>query len=120
MAGAAGQGEKLNVFISYSRDDLKFADQLDLALSLTGFDINIDRQSIPGGVEWEKRLVALIRDAGTVVFVLSPSSAGSSHRAWEVEQAHALGKRIIPVVCRALGEASGAATTCEPGRHLFL
>jgi hypothetical protein len=32
MAGAAGQGGKLNVFISYSRDDLDFADQLDASL----------------------------------------------------------------------------------------
>jgi len=37
MAEAAGQGDKLNVFISYSRDDLDFADQLDAALGLAGF-----------------------------------------------------------------------------------
>src|SRR5271169_4525957 len=87
MAEAAGRGDKLNVFISYSRDDLGFADQLDAALGLAGFGTSIDRQGISGGEEWEKRLGALIRDADTIVFVLSPSSARSKTCAWEVEEA---------------------------------
>jgi len=34
----AGPSGKLNVFISYSRDDLEFADQLDASLQLGGFE----------------------------------------------------------------------------------
>jgi formylglycine-generating enzyme required for sulfatase activity len=97
----AGHG-KFKVFISYSRDDLDFADQLDAALKLLGFEVTIDRESIPGGDEWRRRLSILIREADTVVFVLSPSSAESSMCAWEVEQATGLGKHIVPVVCRPL------------------
>ena len=106
MTEAARQGDKLNVFISYSRDDLAFADQLDAALGLAGFDTTIDRHGISGGEEWKKRLGALIRDADTVVFVLSPSSARSKICAWEVEEAVRLGKRILPVLCRPLEGAS--------------
>jgi predicted heme/steroid binding protein len=102
MAGVTGQGDKLNVFISYSRDDLGFADQLDASLQLGGFETTIDRRGISGGEDWKARLGALIRDADTVVFVLSPSSALSSICAWEVEEAVRLGKRIIPTLCRAL------------------
>jgi hypothetical protein len=40
----------------------------------------------------------LIRDADTIVFVLSPSSAGSPVCAWEAKEAASLGKRIIPVL----------------------
>jgi hypothetical protein len=40
---------KLRVFISYSRDDLKFADQLDDALKACGFECLIDRHGISGG-----------------------------------------------------------------------
>ena len=101
MAEAARQGDKLNVFISYSRDDLAFADQLDASLQLAGFETTIDRRGISGGEDWKTRLGALIRDADTVVFVLSPSSARSEICAWEVEEAVRLGKRIIPVLCRA-------------------
>src|SRR5271166_5790668 len=106
MAEAAGQGDKLNVFISYSRDDLAFADQLDAALRLTGFGTSIDRLDISGGEEWRNRLGALIRDADTVVFVLSPSSARSEMCGWEVAEAVRLAKRILPVLCRPLEGAN--------------
>ena len=66
---------KLRVFISYSRDDLYFADQLDMAFNACGFECVIDRHSISGGENWKRRLANLIREADTVVFVLSPISA---------------------------------------------
>jgi WD40 repeat protein len=97
--------EKLHVFISYSRDDLGFADQLAAGLRVGGVDPTIDRQGISGGEDWRSRLGSLIRDAETVVFVLSPSSARSETCAWEVEEAARLGKRIVPVVCRPLENA---------------
>lgn len=97
---------KLRVFISYSRDDLDFSDQLDAALQLLSFETSVDRHAISGGEAWKQRLGNLIREADTVVFVLSPASAASGICAWEVDEAHRLGKRIIPVLCRALGDAS--------------
>lgn len=106
MAEVSRQSERLNVFISYSRDDLGFSDQLDHALGLTGFDTTIDRLGISGGEDWKSRLGNLIRDSDTVAFVLSPSSAVSEICAWEVEEAIRLGKRIIPVLCRPLEDVS--------------
>jgi len=105
MAESAQQGGKLNVFISYSRRDLAFADQLDACLQLGGFETTIDRRAISGGEDFKARLGALIRDADTVLFVLSRSSAQSRVCAWEVEEAIRLGKRIIPVLRRPLGDA---------------
>jgi TPR repeat protein len=99
-------GGKLRVFISYSRDDLKFADQLDAALNACGFECLIDRHGISGGEDWKRRLGNLIREADTVVFVLSPTSARSEICAWEVEEAARLNKRILPVNCRLLEGAS--------------
>jgi TIR domain len=105
MADGSHDG-KLSVFISYSRDDLAFADQLDAALGFHGFSVTIDRHGISGGEDWKRRLGNLIRDADTVVFVLSPASATSEICHWEVEEAARLGKRIIPVLCRSLENAS--------------
>jgi hypothetical protein len=93
---------KLRVFISYSRDNLEFANQLDAALHACGFECVIDRQGISGGEDWKRRLGSLISEADTVVFVLSPTSARSEICAWEVEKATRLGKRILPVNCRPL------------------
>jgi len=91
------------VFISYSREDLAFADQLVVTLELAGFAPTIDLVGIHGAEKWEEKLGTLIGEADTVVFVLSPASARSKVCAWEVEQAAALGKRIIPVLCQPLG-----------------
>jgi TPR repeat protein len=99
---ASSDNGKLRVFISYSRDDLKFADQLDAALSTYGFECLIDRHGISGGEDWKRRLGNLISEADTVVFVLSPSSARSEICDWEVEEAARLNKRILPVNCRPL------------------
>jgi hypothetical protein len=97
---------KLRVFISYSRDDLYFADQLDMALNAYGFECIIDRHAISGGEEWKRRLGNMISEADTVVFVLSPSSAGSPICDWEVDEATRLSKRILPIICRSLEGAS--------------
>jgi hypothetical protein len=106
MADERANPEKLRVFISYSRDDLSFADQLDATLRLAGFASTLDRHGISGGENWEAKLELLIRSSDTVVFVLSPASAGSKVCAWEVNKAVELGKRIIPVVPRSLEGAA--------------
>lgn len=98
MTNEPVRADKLNVFISYSRDDLSFADQLDATLRIGGFSTTLDRHGIDAGEDWRSRLESLIRDADTVVFVLTPASARSDVCAWEVKEAVHLGKRIIPAV----------------------
>jgi TPR repeat protein len=97
---------KLRVFISYSRDDLDFADQLAAALDTSGFECFIDREGISGGEAWKRRLGILISEADTVVFVLSPESARSETCNWEVEEAARLNKRILPANWRPLESVS--------------
>jgi hypothetical protein len=94
--------ERLRVFVSYSRVDLDFADQLVIGLEFAGFAPTIDRHGISGGEDWKLRLGNLIRETNTVVFVLSPASAVSSICEWEVREAAKNGKRVIPVLCRPL------------------
>ena len=101
---APGHAGKFKVFISYSRVDEAFADELLLGLQDHDFEVSLDRHSIREGETWKERLDALITNAGTVVFVLSPDSAHSTVCQWEVDHAHDLGKRIIPVLWRGLNE----------------
>lgn len=103
MSATAKESQKLKVFVSYSRDDLQFADQLVAGLGLCGFDAFLDRTGISGGEAWQQRLGTMIREADTVVFVLSPASAASPVCKWEVEEAAHLAKRILPVLCTPLG-----------------
>lgn len=105
MSSIAKEGSKLRVFISYSRQDLEFADQLVAVLELYGFLTSVDRKGIHGAEKWEERLGQLILEADVVVFVLSPDSAISDVCVWEVEEAHRRGKRIVPVLCKPLDDA---------------
>lgn len=106
MAEASESGdEKLKVFVSYARDDLELADQLVAALRACGFEPLIDRQGISAGEDWQKRLGALIAEADTVAFLLSPSALRSDMCAWEVAETDRRSKRLLPVAIKPLGAA---------------
>jgi hypothetical protein len=103
---SAGQ-PKAKVFISYSRKDLAFADRLDAALKVRGFEPLIDRTDIYAFEEWWKRVEALIARADTVVFVLSPDAVRPGTVALkEVEFAASLNKRFAPIVFRPVEDKS--------------
>jgi formylglycine-generating enzyme required for sulfatase activity len=103
---AAGSGENLKVFISYSRRDSgEFVDELVVGLELVGFAPFIDRHDIAAGEKWEDRLGGLIDQADTVVFVVSPDAVKSERCAWEVERTLQKSKRLLPVVFKSVPEA---------------
>ncbi len=106
-ARTAGRIEepKLKVFLSYSRLDFDFAEDLLEALKTCGFEPYLDKHDIAPGEPWEDRLERLIQAADSIVFVISPDSVASPRCAWEVEKAEKLGKRVLPVVWRAVTEA---------------
>lgn len=93
----------LKVFVSYSRRDLEFTEQLCAALEALGHAVSIDRKGIHGAERWESRLGQMILESDTVVFVLTPASAASDVCRWEVEQAMAQRKRVVPVLAAPLG-----------------
>lgn len=101
----AEPGQKLRVFLSYSRRDEGFAHELLSGLELLGFDAYLDKEDIAPGEPWEERLGRLIRDADTVVFILSPASVKSTHCGWEVEETLKLAKRLVPVVWQTVADA---------------
>lgn len=95
------------VFISYSRSDLAFTDELAAALgTFSDFDILLDRIGIGHGEEWKGRLSRLIVECDTMVFVLSPDSVASEVCVWEIEEARRLSKRIIPILWRTVDFAA--------------
>jgi hypothetical protein len=94
-------GARLNVFISYSREDAGFADELASGLQLLGYKVFIDRQ-MSGGEVWRQSLARQISETDTVLFLVSPASARSEMCGWEVEEAVRHSKRILPIVVRPL------------------
>ena len=99
-------GEKLKVFISYSRrDSAAFADELVAGLELAGFAPFLDRHDIAAGEDWEARLDGQITQSDTVVFVVSPEAVKSEQCAWEWDRTLELSKRLLPVVYKSVPDA---------------
>lgn len=95
------------IFISYSREDLAFTNELVAALELAAdFEILIDRVGIGHGEAWRERLGRLIIECDTMVFILSPDSISSEVCAWEIGEARRLAKRIVPVLWREVDFAA--------------
>jgi WD40 repeat protein len=97
---------KAKVFISYSRKDMAFADRIDAALKVRGFEPQIDRAEIYAFEDWWKRIEALIVKSDTIVFVLSPDAVASDVCQREVAFAGSLNKRFAPIVCRPVDDKS--------------
>lgn len=118
MAVDSAEGDiratKTRVFISYSRKDMPFADRLEATLKARGFEPLIDREEIYAFEDWWKRIEALIGQADTIVFVLSPDSVKSDVALKEVAYAASLNKRFAPIVYRPIED--GAVP--EPLRRL--
>lgn len=95
---------EIRIFISYSRADAAFADEIFVGLQTLGYMPHIDHASIAVADDWQARLRALISEAETIVFVISPDSLMSDTCAWELRTAVELSKRLVPVLWRTPGE----------------
>src|SRR5262245_62819009 len=94
-----GAGEKLKVFISYSRkDSTAFVDELVLGLEDRGFTPILDRHDIKPGEPWEARLGGLIEQSDTVVFVVSPEAVKSEGCDWEIDKTLPVAKRLLAII----------------------
>jgi|GEM_PF-5114026 len=76
--------EESRLFISYvRRDTTPVADQLFRTLTEQGFDVFLDRCSVPVGVQFQERLMQDLCDKAMVVFL---NSAGVSNSHWVTEE----------------------------------
>ena len=92
--GLAGRAK---IFLSYSRRQVEFADEMELALEDKGYDVLVDRHNIAKGEDFQRRLGQMILASDSIVFILSNESATSDVCEWEINEALALGKRILVV-----------------------
>lgn len=86
------------IFISYSRRDKTFVDELVHDLTDTGYDIWLDREDIVGGESWRTSIVEGISSCSAFVLIVSPHSVASENVAKEVSLAEKYKKVIIPVI----------------------
>lgn len=95
-----------DAFISYSRIDKTFVEQLHDALEARGKDAWVDWQRIPISAEWEREVYTAIDAAHALVFVITEDSVRSEWCQRELAHATASHKRLIPVVRRHAPDAA--------------
>lgn len=83
------------VFISYSRAQYYFAEDLAAALSRQGFDVWFDAERLLPGSDWQRSIEAGIRVADVLVIVGSRDAFASGHVAGEWRSALEAGKRLV-------------------------
>jgi len=91
---------KPQVFISYSRRDLAFVEQLAADLKAADLDVWYDLSGLEGGSRWSRAIEKAIQDSQYVLVVLSTDSVASKWVEEEFLYASELGKKIVPLFYR--------------------
>jgi tetratricopeptide (TPR) repeat protein len=89
-----------DVFISYSRKDQAFVEELKQRLEGLELEVWVDIDGLYAGEEFWPEVTRAIDAAAAFVFVISPHSAKSQFCHKEADWAATVGKRIVPL-CRA-------------------
>lgn len=89
-----------DVFISYSRKDKAFVEQLATNFQQAGRDPWVDWEDIYKGEDWWKSIQQGIAAADSFVFVISPDSVQSDVCRQEIDYAAQLNKRFLPLLWR--------------------
>ena len=91
---------KAKVFISYSRSDSGFVQQLRAELMKADLSSWIDVDRLRPGTEWQPKLEEALRTASAVVVCLSPQSAKSAYVTFEWSYALGAGVKVFPLIVK--------------------
>ena len=93
-------GNQHTIFIAYARSDGPEVYRIAERLRSRGIDTRVDIENIPIGSDWDAILQDFIRNADTILFVITPAAMKSEWCRIEVEYAVRFNKRILPVLLK--------------------
>lgn len=94
------QGANGSVFISYSRKDKAFVQNLNAALDQAGIQAWVDWEGIQLASDWMATITGAIQGTDAFLFVISPDSLTSKVCADELCLGIQLNKKLIPILYR--------------------
>jgi TIR domain-containing protein len=86
------------IFLSYSRNDQEFADQLTQSLQEHGVQVWVDRQNIQAGEAWRAAISHAIATCDAFLVILSPQCIVSKNVPKELSIAESKERHIIPIM----------------------
>lgn len=107
------------VFMSYSRSDFHFAEQLATALSRRGLDIWLDAHQLAMGSDWSSAIDRAITECDTFVLVATPEAETSAYVRAERDRAAALRRPAVAVLARRSVPAAAAEMPVYDMRSRF-
>ena len=87
-----------DVFVSYSRRDAAFVEELVESLERHGRSVWIDVDGIGGGEVFPAAIRSAIEQSDAFLFVITPASVESRYCESEIEHALELNKRVVPLL----------------------
>jgi hypothetical protein len=87
-----------NLFVSYARQDVEFAQQLSTDLQQKGVPVWIDQLSIRSGEDWPDIIAKAIEECQAMLVILSPHSIKSTWVIRELAFADQKGKPVLPLL----------------------
>lgn len=86
------------LFLSYSRQELTFADCLRQELQASGLDVWIDIERLEVGEDWQPQIDKGVDGCSTLLLVVSAEAIASDNVCREWVRAMEQGKRIILLI----------------------
>jgi HEAT repeat protein len=87
-----------HIFISYNQEDSDFAAVLMMHIEKAGFDTWMDKSRLRPGSDWSETIDKGIREAITMVVVMSPAAKASEYVTYEWSFAVGAGIPVIPAM----------------------
>lgn len=91
-----------NIFMSYSRRELGFVDDLVSKLEAEGYNVWLDYRVLVPGTPWKGQIDKGLQDADTVLLVVSRASLASKYVALEWQHFLETNKRVILLIFEAV------------------
>ncbi len=91
-----------NIFMSYSRRELGFVDDLVSKLEGEGYNVWLDYRVLIPGTPWKEQIDKGLNDSDTVLLVVSKASIGSEYVALEWRHFLDTNKRVILLIFEAV------------------
>ncbi|MBC8234988.1 leucine-rich repeat domain-containing protein [bacterium] len=91
--------KNLEIFLSYTREDNDYMQQVKIALKKTGMSVWTDEALIPGTPDWVKEIEKNIKNANAMVVILSPDANETTWVGREISFAEKFEKKIFPILC---------------------
>ena len=87
------------VFISYKREDVDFAENVSSRLEREGFDVWADSK-IAAGEEWRNAIDVAIGNSVALIVIMTPEAKASEYVTYEWAFAWGIGIKVIPIMLR--------------------